>query len=48
LMRLFYKAIEQDRLRPAAALRRAQMQIRRQQRWSHPYYWAGFVIQGEP
>ncbi|HEY6251116.1 MAG TPA: CHAT domain-containing protein [Candidatus Angelobacter sp.] len=47
LMRLFYKSMEQDGLRPAAALRRAQMQVRMQQRWSQPYYWAGFVIQGE-
>ncbi len=47
LMRLFYKAMEQDGLRPAAALRRAQMEVRKQQRWSQPYYWAGFVIQGD-
>jgi CHAT domain-containing protein len=47
LMRHFYKAMEQDGLRPAAALRWAQMEIREQERWSQPYYWAGFVIQGE-
>jgi S1-C subfamily serine protease len=29
------------------ALRWAQMKIRKQDRWSQPYYWAGFVIQGE-
>ncbi|HEY6250590.1 MAG TPA: CHAT domain-containing protein, partial [Candidatus Angelobacter sp.] len=47
LMRHFYKAMEQDGLRPAAALRWAQMEVRKQDRWSQPYYWAGFVIQGE-
>jgi CHAT domain-containing protein len=34
-------------LRPAAALREAQIGMSRSSRWSSPYYWAGFVIQGE-
>ena len=36
-----------DGLRPAAALRAAQIEMSKQKRWSAPYYWAGFVIQGE-
>jgi len=36
-----------DGLAPAAALRRAQLSIRSEPGWSAPYYWAGFVLQGE-
>jgi CHAT domain-containing protein len=35
------------KLRPAAALREAQLAVSRQKRWEDPYYWAGFVLQGE-
>ncbi|MGH9868013.1 MAG: CHAT domain-containing protein [Candidatus Polarisedimenticolia bacterium] len=36
------------RLLPApAALRNAQRQMAASERWSDPYYWAGFVVQGE-
>ena len=47
LMARFYKAIEEQGMRPAAALQAAQIQIWRQQRWKSPYYWAAFQIQGE-
>lgn len=47
LMRSFYKAMLQEGLPPAAALRSAKESVRRQKRWSAPYYWAGFVLQGE-
>jgi CHAT domain-containing protein len=47
LMTDFYKAMEHDGMRPAAALRTAQIQMWRQKRWSAPYYWAAFQIQGE-
>ncbi len=47
LMGVFYKAMLKDGLRPAAALRRAQMELMKQQRWHHPYYWAAFTLQGE-
>lgn len=43
----FYKGMEQDGLRPAAALRKAQLQMSREKRWADPYFWAGFQIQGE-
>jgi CHAT domain-containing protein/tetratricopeptide (TPR) repeat protein len=47
LMRHFYKALLEDGLPPAASLRVAKENMRRQRRWQAPYYWAGFVIQGE-
>ena len=47
LMVHFYKGMLVDKLRPAAALRSAQMALRNDSRWSAPYYWAGFVLQGE-
>jgi CHAT domain-containing protein len=48
LMRRFYQGmLGPKKLRPAAALREAQLAVRQQKRWEHPYYWAGFVLQGE-
>jgi len=47
LMERFYKSMEQEKMRPAAALRKAQMQMWQQKRWHDPYYWAGFELQGE-
>lgn len=47
LMGQFYRAMLQNGLRPAAALRQAQNWMWGQNRWSDPYYWAGFIIQGE-
>ena len=47
LMKLFYQAMLKDGLRPAAALRTAQDQLSKQKRWASPYFWAGFVLQGE-
>ena len=32
---------------PAAALRAAQLELRKQKRWESPYYWAAFVQHGE-
>jgi CHAT domain-containing protein len=47
LMGRFYKGIFKDHLPPAAALQKAQMGMWKQKRWSSPYYWAGFVLQGQ-
>ena len=47
LMADFYKAMEHDEMRPAAALRKAQIQMWRTKQWSAPYYWAAFEIHGE-
>jgi CHAT domain-containing protein len=32
---------------PAAALREAQLEMRRQDRFQAPFYWAAFSLQGE-
>jgi CHAT domain-containing protein/Tfp pilus assembly protein PilF len=47
LMRRFYHGMLREGLRPAAALRAAQVSMSKEQRWSAPYFWAGFVLQGE-
>ncbi len=48
LMGRFYSAmLGPKKLRPAAALRAAQNALRSEPRWRSPYYWAGFVLQGE-
>jgi CHAT domain-containing protein len=47
LMGHFYRGMLKENLRPAAALRVAQIELSRSPRWSSPYYWAGFVMQGE-
>jgi CHAT domain-containing protein len=48
LMQDFYRCLLKDGRSPADALRQAQLKImRRNQRWSSPYYWAAFILQGE-
>jgi CHAT domain-containing protein/Tfp pilus assembly protein PilF len=47
LMARFYQYLERDKKSPASALRAAQLDVSRDPRWSSPYYWAGFQIQGE-
>ncbi|MEP0829947.1 tetratricopeptide repeat protein [Microcoleus sp. AS-A8] len=47
LMVKFYKKMLQDGLKPAAALRAAQLEMWQQQRWQAPFYWAAFTLQGE-
>ncbi|HSF43032.1 MAG TPA: CHAT domain-containing protein [Thermoanaerobaculia bacterium] len=47
LMKRFYHALLVEKLRPAAALRQAQLDMAESSRWSSPYYWAGFSLQGE-
>jgi CHAT domain-containing protein/tetratricopeptide (TPR) repeat protein len=49
LMSDFYKdLLGRRRLSPAAAIRAAQIRMLKSKRWQAPYYWAGFVLQGEP
>ena len=49
LMTDFYRGLlGPKRSNTAAALRAAQIAIWRDGRWQAPYYWAGFVLQGEP
>ena len=47
LMKKFYEGVLTRGEQPAPALRRAQTWMRRQKLWSSPYYWAGFVLQGD-
>ncbi len=48
LMKRFYQAMLSDQhLRPAAALRVAQVEMLKMKEWEDPYYWAAFVLQGE-
>ncbi|MEH1824919.1 MAG: CHAT domain-containing protein [Nostoc sp.] len=47
LMKVFYKKMLQEKLKPAAALRIAQIEIWRTQKYAAPYYWAAFTLQGE-
>ncbi len=48
LMTIFYRGMLKDKLSPSAALRQAQVSMMKDKRWNSPYYWASFVIQGEP
>ena len=47
LMKHFYEALFHEGMAPAAALRHAQLTLSQNKRWQSPYYWAGFVIQGQ-
>ncbi len=46
-MASFYQAMLARNQRPAAALRTAQLAMRKIQGWESPYYWAAFTLQGE-
>jgi len=46
-MAFFYSAMERDGIRPAAALRQAQIQFMEDERWKSPYYWAAFQLYGD-
>jgi tetratricopeptide (TPR) repeat protein len=43
----FYRSMFQEGLPPAAALRATKLRMMRDKQWNAPYYWAGFVLQGE-
>jgi len=47
LMKRFYQKMLQEKMRPAAALRAAKVEMWKQKRWNAPFYWAAFEIQGE-
>jgi CHAT domain-containing protein len=46
-MERFYRHLLAGGMRPAEALRAAQLSMLREERWAAPYYWAGFTLQGE-
>jgi CHAT domain-containing protein len=47
LMERFYTHMLRDRMRPAAALRAAQLALQNDPRRSAPFYWAAFQLQGD-
>ncbi len=47
LMSKFYTGMLKKGLKPAAALRAAQIEVWKQDKWKSPYYWAAFGLQGE-
>jgi CHAT domain-containing protein len=47
-MKRFYQGMcGPKKLSPTAALQAAQLKLQKEPRWSAPYYWAAFVLQGE-
>ena len=47
LMQRLYVGILKNKQTPAAALRESQIAMLKVKQWQSPYYWAGFVMQGE-
>jgi CHAT domain-containing protein/Tfp pilus assembly protein PilF len=47
LMKRFYQRMLGEGLRPAAALRAAQISMWGDRRWQAPHYWAAFTFQGD-
>jgi CHAT domain-containing protein len=47
LMENLYQSMLQKGMSPSAALRTAKLKVMQDKRWSAPYDWAGFVVQGE-
>jgi CHAT domain-containing protein len=47
MARMYSGILGRKNLRPLAALREAQIGMWKDKRWSFPYYWSGFVMQGE-
>ncbi|MCV3212450.1 tetratricopeptide repeat protein [Plectonema radiosum NIES-515] len=47
LMTKFYQKMLQNKLKPAAALRSAQIEMLKNKNFAAPYYWAAFTLQGE-
>jgi len=47
LMKRFYQKMLGEGLRPAAALKAAQVSMQADKRWSSPHFWAAFTVQGE-
>jgi CHAT domain-containing protein len=47
LMKRLYENVLERGMRPAAALRAAQISLWKENQWRAPFYWGGFVLQGE-
>jgi CHAT domain-containing protein/tetratricopeptide (TPR) repeat protein len=47
MSRFYRRVLGPQRMTPAAALRATQEEMWREGRWGAPYYWGGFVLQGD-
>ncbi len=47
MARFYQRMLGKEKLAPAAALRAAQVEMWRMNRLPSPYFWAGFILQGE-
>lgn len=47
LMRGFYESLLEQGLSTGAALRAAKLKVIKEKQWREPFFWAGFVLQGE-
>jgi CHAT domain-containing protein len=47
LMERFYSGLLRDKASPGAALRSAELALRREPQWADPTYWAAFELQGD-
>jgi CHAT domain-containing protein len=47
LMKRFYQKMLGEGLRPAAALKAAQVSMQSDKRWSSPHFWAAFTLHGD-
>ena len=49
MARFYDQMLGKNKLSPAAALRQAksEMQVHENERWRAPYFWAGFILQGD-
>jgi CHAT domain-containing protein/tetratricopeptide (TPR) repeat protein len=46
-MKGFYHSLLAEHRPPGMALREAQVHMMKEKRWHSPYYWAGFVLEGD-
>lgn len=47
LMKKFYQKVLKEGQTPTAALRAAQLEMRQDEKYKNPFYWAAFQLQGE-
>lgn len=47
LMKRFYQGMLRENLTPSNALRQAQISMLKEKNSAHPFYWAGFTLQGD-
>jgi CHAT domain-containing protein len=45
-METLYQGLSQPQITKAEAVRQAQLSLLKSDRYSHPYYWAPFVLVG--